>query len=80
MPLYEYECQMCSTAFDAMRSMEHRETAQCPSCKRMASQMITFPKTIDCILEPVYDEGLGQMITSSKHRKEVMRSKGIEEL
>jgi putative FmdB family regulatory protein len=79
MPLYEYHCWMCKENFDAMRSIDMREFAECPDCSRMGSQIVSYPKIIDCVLEPKYDEGLGTTIKSSKHRKEVMRSKGFEE-
>jgi hypothetical protein len=71
---------MCDKDFDDIRKIESRETAKC-SCGRIASKVLSIGSNlhIDCVLEPYLDNGLGVMIKSSKHRKEIMRSKGLEE-
>jgi putative FmdB family regulatory protein len=79
MPLYEYYCGLCKENYDVVRSIDLRGSAECPNCSRMGSKIVSHPKIIDCVLEPTFDEGLGTMIKGPKHRREVMRSKGLEE-
>ena len=80
MPTYAYRCEICSAEFDALRSVEHRETAECPSCNRVASKVLTFGGLhIDCVVDPYYSDALGEYVKSTKHKKELMREKGLEE-
>ncbi len=41
MPVYEYECEACSTQFDLRRSFEDESTAHCPKCKGEARRLFT---------------------------------------
>jgi putative FmdB family regulatory protein len=34
MPTYEYECQACGHAFEALQSMTEPKLSKCPKCKK----------------------------------------------
>lgn len=80
MPTYSYHCEMCDADFDEIRSIALRETAQCP-CGRMASQILSIGRNlaIGCVLEPYYSDALGEIVKGPKHRKDLMKQKGLEE-
>ncbi len=44
MPIYEYRCAKCETAFEALIRPNHDEDAECPHCggHRLSRQMSTF--------------------------------------
>lgn len=44
MPIYEYACQTCGTAFERRRRFEEREAAiDCPSCEAPALPVLSVP-------------------------------------
>ena len=45
----------------------------------MGSKMLSFHKIGDCVLEPYYSDALGEMVTGPRHRRDLMRAKGLEE-
>ena len=44
MPLYEYSCRRCGTAFEAMRKFAERDQEiACPSCGTQANRVLSPP-------------------------------------
>lgn len=71
--------------------MELRNNAFCPDCKSVVERMFTMlgmPNTQIPAVDNhefnngqgVFDNGLGELITSRKHRREVMEKKGLHEV
>ena len=47
MPLYRYKCSRCSKEFEALRSIEERNSAECPECSSLAELQLS-PFAIKC--------------------------------
>ena len=59
MPLYEYRCEACSTAFEATQSMHDRiEDTECPSChaKQATRLLSSFASKIVGTHKPGFTE------------------------
>lgn len=41
MPVYEYRCKECGTAFEIARPMSERSAAQCPECDGPARRVFS---------------------------------------
>jgi len=91
MPRYEYKCKKCGWHGLLWKTMEQRNDASCPECKSEVGRMFTkmgMPNTQIPAVDNqgfnngqgVYDEGLGELITSRKHRRKVMEEKGLHEV
>ena len=79
MPLYDYECPKCKFEQEAWTPMNNN--AECPMCK------ITMKRLIGPVRYNMgasgaygyYDDNLETYINSNRHRREVMREKGVTE-
>ena len=85
MPRYEYKCDKCEWHGLLWKPMEQRNDAICPECRSELGRMFTtmgMPNTQIPAVDNhgVYDDGLGELITSRKHRREVMEKKGLHEV
>lgn len=88
MPLYEYECPICSTRNEAVRSYERRDISPiCPGCRSYDQGMTRIPSLIGKTAKAwgdsqwgYMDYGLGQVVRSERHRQEIMKSKGLAEV
>jgi len=91
MPRYEYKCDKCEWHGLLWRTMEQRNSAFCPDCRSEVGRMFTMmgmPNTQIPAVDNhefnngqgVFDDGLGELITSRKHRREVMEKKGLHEV
>lgn len=41
MPMYDYLCPHCGSAFEELRPMAERDTAECPNCGRTADKQVS---------------------------------------
>jgi putative FmdB family regulatory protein len=79
MPIYTYRCADCAEVTDAYRSVAERDN--CPPCEVCGgkTKKIIAPYRVHSDMEPYYDWNLDTYVKSRKHRKKVMREKGVEE-
>ena len=77
MPIYEYGCPACEEEWEAFHSIDTRKEEYCVICERQANLLISAGARP--IIEDYYSESLGAVVTGPKHRKELMRAKGLEE-
>jgi len=91
MPRYEFLCRQCGHHGLVWREIEERTTAPCPDCYAEMGRYYTrmgLPSTQSPAVDNrefnngggVYDMGLGEVVTSRKHRREIMERKGLHEL
>ena len=75
-PVYIYECTKCGTVGEFITKMD--EMQKCPHC---GAEMIRPPQAPNINIGVphggYYDEDLETYITSNKHKREVMRQKGV---
>lgn len=80
--MHLYKCRDCSSSFDELinfTSGEHWEDSQeCPECGSCNSAWVPTVK-IDRFSEvfPYYDRGLGMILESKRHRREVCKQRGL---
>ena len=67
MPIYEYECGICSVRFERKQSFDAEPVAKCPECKGKARRVIHSI--------PVIFKGSGFYITDSRKDKKTEKSK-----
>ena len=82
MPLYEYDCLMTGKRMEVLRVYTDRRF--CP-CGCGAPRVISAPARTafrwgDTQWSGRYDRGLGTTIRDEKHRKELMKRRGLREL
>ena len=41
MPMYDYACPHCGEAFEELRPMAERDTAECPRCGKTAEKQLS---------------------------------------
>ena len=58
LPVYEYECSLCSTRFDRRQRFDEEPVAVCPECAGKARRVIHSV--------PVFFKGSGFYITDSR--------------
>lgn len=80
--LHEYMCNVCKHHFDEIidfsKGEKHDGPQQCPKCDVVDSRWIPCAR-IDRFSEtfPHYDRGLGVMLTSKQHRRDVCKARGL---
>lgn len=77
MPLYEWKCE-CGETDDEFRRVSERNAPKVCKCGKGMERVITGYKTIGDV-EPYYDDNLESWVKSRKHRKQIMREKGVYE-
>jgi len=91
MPTYEFECNTCGWHGLLKRPMSHCGEGYCPDCKEAVERTFTIlslpnaqsPKIDNHDFNHglgVYDKGLGEVVCSRKHRREIMKRKGLHEV
>jgi len=91
MPRYEYKCEKCKWHGLLWKTMAQRNDALCPDCRSGMGRMFTkmgmpntqIPSVDNHIFnngQGVMDDGLGEIITSRRHRRKVMEEKGLHEV
>jgi len=80
--MHLYMCKDCENQFDELTDFsagEHFEDLrECPKCKSKNSKWLPMAR-IDRFSEqfPYYDRGLGVMLTSKQHRRDVCKQRGL---
>ncbi len=67
MPIYEYECGICSVRFERKQSFNAEPVAKCPECQGKARRVIHSI--------PVIFKGSGFYITDNRKEKKTEKSK-----
>jgi len=91
MPRYEFECSICGWHGLLKRPMSHSDEAYCPDCKETMERVFTplglpytqIPKVDNHDFnngQGVYDRGLGEVVYSRQHRRQIMKRKGLHEV
>lgn len=72
----ELKCTVCAhDYFDALAAAD--PLPPCPKCGAPAEEKIGFPDDSEAKRYPYYDRGLGLILTSPAHRREVCKAKGL---
>jgi len=80
--MHQYKCNACSTVFESLidtrESQHHDDDQECTSCGVKDSRWIPSVR-IDRWSEmfPYYDRGLGVMLESKAHRREICKQRGL---
>lgn len=67
MPLYDYYCDSCQTAFEAQRKIADREEADCPICQAIAKKTVSIPHVMLDGTDPAFP---GEYAKWEKKRKQ----------
>ena len=67
MPIYEYECGLCSFRFERKQRFDEEPVATCPQCRGKARRVINSV--------PIIFKGSGFYITDSRKSAEPEKSK-----
>lgn len=82
--IYEYDCPSCGNRFDVVKS--HRDMERNENCERCGEFALRqfVPSRVHLIGTKVedaeYNPGLGCVVRNKKHRAEIAKSKGLEEV
>lgn len=76
MPLYEYLCKECNEEWEAVHTIDTRKEEYCIYCGNKAELLIS--KTSRPVVHEYFSENLDAYVTGSKHRKQLMKEKGLE--
>ncbi len=90
MPRYEYKCG-CGWHGLLIRPLEECAATGCPACGQVMPRTYTamgMPYTQSPLIDNrefnnglgVFDRGLGEVVMSRKHRREIMERKGLQEV
>ena len=71
MPIYEYECGLCSFRFEMKQGFDEEPGAMCPQCQGEARRLFHSA--------PVIFKGSGFYITDSRKGKDTESAKSKEE-
>lgn len=80
--MHQYKCNACTHVFDEIidrkEGEKHTDPQECPKCKATDSRWKPSVK-IDRWSErfPYYDRGLGVMLESKAHRRDICKQRGL---
>ena len=77
MPLYEYRCPDCKDEWEAYHKVDVRMEEYCTTCTTKAEILMSTPSTP--VVYEYYSEQLDSVVTGPKHKKQLAKSKGLEE-
>lgn len=83
MPLYPYECEDCCENFEVAKplaTIDDQET--CVKCSSPNTKRNIAISAIEksSAVQPYYEPALGCMINSKSHKKQILKSRGLEEV
>ena len=79
MPIYQYRCLECSEITDAFRKVaDYQDCPACSICGGKCRKIISVYR-VHADMEPYFDDQLETYIKSKKHRRGVMKDKGVSE-
>ncbi len=80
MPIYEYECKDCNEIHSHYRNVEEWDLrSDCPKCRKEVDRIISKLSNAEVSGYPYFDKCLDREITSSSHRKSVLKSENLIE-
>jgi putative FmdB family regulatory protein len=82
-PTYEWTCDKCDKEYETIQSIkEYNGVDFCPDCGNKATRVwscnISFIGTK--VEDAEYNVGLGKITKSKRHREEIAKSMGLEEI
>lgn len=82
--IYEYRCGKGCAPFDVVKSYRHMEDPEhCPKCGELSTRQFV-PSKIHLVGTQVthaeYNPGLGCIVKSKAHKRDLMKAKGLEEV
>lgn len=83
---YVYECANCNKEFDVIKSYRDIDAVEkCDSCGAEAKRLFrpsanSIFKSQGIAESPQYNPGLGEVVKSKKHLKEIVKSRGLVEV
>jgi hypothetical protein len=80
MPLYQYRCVECQKDQDAYNTVENRKLGPLCSCGAKTEKVICAPSYVIPDIQPYQVPGSKRVITSRKHHREFLQSKGLIEV
>lgn len=83
MPIYPYRCDDCSYHFEIPKPLANIEDKErCQSCGSSKTKRTIGLSAIEAssAAQPYYNPGLGCVIKSKSHKKQVMKELGVEEV
>jgi putative FmdB family regulatory protein len=83
MPTYEYMCDDCDLGFEVIKSIkEYATTEACTACGKAARRVFTcqIHFTGTKIEDAEFNPGLGQITKSKRHREDLAKRMGVEEI
>lgn len=78
--IYPYSCTVCSATTEVIAPVSMHTHYQACACGETMNQVYSLSKPIVDDMEATYYPSLGGVIKSKKHRKEVMKRKGLIEV
>lgn len=79
MPRYDFECRDCGHTFEGVSRMDDRHSVVCPKCGGATDILMSTSVNIIGDMEPYYDRGMGEWITSRSDRRTKMKLRGLQE-
>lgn len=70
MPLYEYECKECNSAFESFQNIKDRATAVCPKCGTLVNMVIRPLKILKTDTWLMSDSWARNRIRQSRRERE----------
>ena len=85
MPRYCYRCPSCNQEFEIIKRIVDVDNIEhcsfCSSDCKPQDRLISTPALHNTAVEsPEYDPGLGMVIKSSAHRRQIAKERGLEEI
>jgi len=78
--IYEYKCPQCETKFDVVKHHnDYNREEHCPNCDDEAARVFSTPY-IPKAYHAEYNQGLGCVVKSKKHKEEICKRKGLIEV
>lgn len=81
--IYQYVCQDCKQEFDVIKRASDMERPELCKCGAQATREFVPSKVFfngTKVEHAEYNPGLGCIVRNTSHRKEIARSKGLEEI
>lgn len=84
--IYGYRCPSCAYEFDVVKSASQFDRLEtCDKCRSIAERQFVpnrnaIIKSSGLSESPEYNPGLGCVVKSKQHRREICRARGLEEI
>lgn len=79
--IYEYECEECNIKRDVIKPVrEYNTPEKCFECGKGMRKLISISRPIVDSMQPEYYHSLGTVVKSKRHRRELMKARGLVEV